>query len=78
MEPAKLELRQLLDFYVNGQSAEQQKQRKVDQEAIQMAIRSSAESASGVAVHYTPIEQFFMHLPAIDTAVSTIRWLLGS
>ncbi|CAE7529856.1 Upf1 [Symbiodinium sp. CCMP2592] len=43
MEPAKLEIRQLLDIYKNRQSAEQQRQRKVDQEAIQKVIRQHQE-----------------------------------
>ena len=42
-----------------------------------MAIRSSAECASGAAVHYTPIEQLSMHLPAVDAAVCNIPQLLG-
>ncbi|CAJ1441821.1 unnamed protein product [Effrenium voratum] len=47
MEPAKLELQQLLDFYKNGQSADQQKQREVDEEAIRMAIPAIQSATAG-------------------------------
>ena len=40
MEPAKMEMKQLLDFYLKGQSAEQQKQ-QVDKKEIEMARRGA-------------------------------------
>jgi len=68
MEPAKLELRQLLDFYVNGQSAEQQKQRKVDQEAIQMAIRQNQERLRREAEEYAAWQAYVQQMQDTYTA----------
>lgn len=68
MEPAKLELRQLLDFYVHGQSAEQQKQRKVDQEAIQMAIRQNQERLRREAEEYAAWQAYVQQMQDTYTA----------
>lgn len=68
MEPAKMEMQQLLDFYLKGQSAEQQKQIEVDQEAMQMAIRHNQERQQREAAEWAAWQAYVLQMQETYTA----------
>lgn len=52
LEPAKAEVKQLLDFYLQGQSAEQQSQQRINQDLMLLAQQRFAERQQREAEEY--------------------------
>eukprot|EP00913_Durusdinium_trenchii_P024044 g22582.t1 len=72
MEPAKMdtrqEMQQLLDFYLKGQAEEKQKQVKVDQEAMKLAIRHNQERQQREAQEWAAWQAYVLQMQETYTA----------
>eukprot|EP00930_Biecheleria_cincta_P067106 TRINITY_DN534_c0_g1_i2.p1 TRINITY_DN534_c0_g1~~TRINITY_DN534_c0_g1_i2.p1 ORF type:complete len:1465 (-),score=368.91 TRINITY_DN534_c0_g1_i2:53-4408(-) len=67
IEPVKVELKELLNFYLKGQSAEQ-KQREVDKKAMQMAIQKNEERQRREAEEWTAWQNYLQQMQQTYTA----------